>query len=111
MIPYDMGIEFIERRDLPDSIPLMQKWVEGWSVYSLCEGDCPVFEDFYVSQESADAEVAKCDEEGSHVLCDGNVFEAILLPEGLVTSNDYGIKNHDQLAECVKQWLAQEALT
>ena len=105
--PYEMGVGFIAREDLPDSIPFMSKTVEGWAVYSLCEGDCPVFGGFHVSRESAWDAVEKRDDDGDRVLYDADVFDAILLPEGLVTANDYNIQNHKQLAERIEQWRAR----
>ena len=41
------------------------------------------------------------------VLFDAFVFDAILLFEGLVTSNDFEIRNHDQLATRIEQWRAR----
>ncbi|KKK83195.1 hypothetical protein LCGC14_2795780, partial [marine sediment metagenome] len=41
------------------------------------------------------------------VLFDAFVFDAILLPEGLITSNDFEIRNHEQLAERIEQWRAR----
>lgn len=105
--PYEMGVGFVEREDLPDSIPLMQKPVSGWAVYSRCEDHCPTFEGFHITHRFAEEKIEERNDEGDRVLFDAGVFVAILLPEGLVTSNDYALQNHGQLAERIEQWRAR----
>ncbi len=104
---YAMGVDFVERDDLPDTIPLMREPVEGWSVYSGAEGESPQFEDFFVDRVRAEGVCDARDVDGHPVLFDAFVFDAILLPEGLVTSNDFEIRNHEHLAERIAQWRAQ----
>ncbi len=104
---YEMGVDFIARDELPDTIPMMRESVEGWSVYSGAEGESPSFEEFYVDRERADLAVAEVDSDDHPVLFDAFVFDAILLPEGLITSNDFEIRNHEQLAERIEQWRAR----
>ena len=100
----EMGVDFIPRDDLPDTIPLMREPVEGWSVYSSAEGDSPEFESFFVDRAAAWEASEERDHEGEKALFDAFVFDAILLPEGLVTCNDFEIRSHDDLRQRIVTW-------
>lgn len=101
---YEMGVDFVPRDELPDTIPVMSATVDGWAVYSSAEGESPVLEDFFVDREKADAAVVERDADDELVLFDAFVFDAILLPEGLVTSNDFEIRSHDDLRKRIEEW-------
>lgn len=61
---YEMGVDFIARDDLPDTIPAMRVSVDGWSVYSHAEGDSPEFEGFFVDRAAAWKALEERDHEG-----------------------------------------------
>lgn len=98
--PYEMGVEFVSREEatLPPAPAV------GVALYSLCEGDAPVFEAFFTKRWAADREAAKTDAEGFPLLTDAGVFKAVVVVEGMVVANDYTLTTHEKLRQRIAEW-------
>jgi hypothetical protein len=76
--------------------------IEGWAVYSGCEGDASTFRGFFIREEDAEAfSIANDpDEEEEFPLCvDPAAVVALLTDDGIYTANDYEIETHQQLRD------------
>lgn len=75
----------------------------GWSVFTGCDGEDPKFVGFFLRKEVAELMLTVTNpEDGSLVYSrDGDtaVELAYLTDQGIVTANDYTIKDHAELHE------------
>lgn len=99
--------EFSQARDEPDRIELGRKGMElaeglnGYAVFTGCEGDDPQFLGFFFDEAEAERLLKMKDPDDSEVsfYCDPYVVPAILTPYGIVAAVSYEIETHDQLRE------------
>lgn len=81
--------------------------VDGWGIYSGCEGEDPSFVGFIVHEDTAQEIVrsASANGEFEQIVFDGQTMPAILTEYGVVTSNDYEINTHAKLrAKYAESW-------
>lgn len=83
---------------LPKGVEL-ETTEEGWAVYGGSEGDNAYFVAFFLREDTAQsfAQAKHPDPDEGTLVFDPCVTLALRTPVGIISANDYTVKNHEQL--------------